>query len=148
MIENGSADIRKLGSLTMRPKYLKYTETHEWVKIEGDTATIGITDYAVSQLSDLVHIELPEVGEHVEQDASFGEIESVKTVSDLVAPLSGQVLSVNEEVVADVAILSRDPYEEGWLIKLRIKDISEVQTLLSFVDYEEFVESEQEGEEE
>jgi glycine cleavage system H protein len=132
----------------MRPKYLKYTETHEWVKIEGDTATIGITDYAVSQLSDLVHIELPEVGEHVEQDASFGEIESVKTVSDLVAPLSGQVLSVNEEVVADVAILSRDPYEEGWLIKLRIKDISEVQTLLSFVDYEEFVESEQEGEEE
>ncbi len=132
----------------MRPKDLKYTETHEWVRIEGDTATIGITDYAVSQLSDLVHIELPEVGEHVEQDAPFGEIESVKTVSDLVSPLSGKVLSINEEVVSDVAILSRDPYEEGWLIKMRIEDATEVQTLLSFADYEEFVESEEEGEEE
>lgn len=132
----------------MRPKDLKYTETHEWVRIEGDTATIGLTDYAVSQLSDLVHIELPEVGEHVEQDVPFGEIESVKTVSDLVSPLSGEVLFVNEEVISDVTILSRDPYEEGWLIKIRIEDMSEVRSLLSFAEYEEFVETEKEGEEE
>ncbi|MDQ7779469.1 MAG: glycine cleavage system protein GcvH [Planctomycetota bacterium] len=132
----------------MRPKDLKYTETHEWVRIEGDTATIGITDYAISQLSDLVHIELPEAGEHVEQDAPFGEIESVKTVSDLVAPLTGEIVGVNEELLTDVSVLAKDPYEEGWLVKLKIEDPSEVPALLSFTDYEEFVESEKEGEEE
>ena len=132
----------------MRPKDLKYTETHEWIRIEGDIATIGITDYAVSLLSDLVHIELPEVGEHIEQNAPFGEIESVKTVSDLVAPLSGQITAVNKEIIGDVSILSKDPYEEGWLIKLRIEDPNEIPTLLSFTDYEEFVESEKGGEEE
>lgn len=132
----------------MRPEDKLYSETHEWVKTEGDEATIGITDYAVNQLSDLVHIDLPEVGDIVESDAPLGEIESVKTVSDLIAPLSGEVIAVNEKVIKDLDILAEDPFEEGWLVRIKMTDKEEIENLMSAQEYEEFVESAEEAEEE
>ena len=132
----------------MRPADKRYSETHEWVKADGDEAVIGITDYAVNQLSDLVHLELPEFGDAVESDAPLGEIESVKTVSDLIAPLSGEVVAVNEKVVKDLAILGEDPFEDGWLVRVRMTDKEELENLMSAQEYEEFVETAEEEEEE
>ncbi|MBI3272113.1 MAG: glycine cleavage system protein GcvH [Planctomycetes bacterium] len=132
----------------MRPADLKYTESHEWVRLDRDEAVIGITDYALSELSDLVHIELPDVGVSVDQDAPFGEVESVKAVSDLVAPLTGQVIAVNEEVVQDLDLLAEDPFEEGWLVKIHVDDPSELEALLSATEYEEFIQSSEEEAEE
>ncbi len=132
----------------MRPADKRYSETHEWVKVDGDEAVIGITDYAVNQLSDLVHLELPEVGDPVESDAPLGEIESVKTVSDLIAPLTGEVVAVNDKVVKDLDILAEDPFEDGWLVRLRMTDKEELENLMSAQEYEEFVETAEEAEEE
>jgi glycine cleavage system H protein len=134
----------------MRPEDCKYTETHEWVKYneKKKEAVIGITDYAVKQLSDLVHMELPKVGESLEQGAPFGEIESVKTVADLVAPASGKVLETNKEVVNDLDLLKDEPFEEGWLIKIKVTDPSEIQALMTKKEYEEFLESSEEEEKE
>jgi glycine cleavage system H protein len=134
----------------MRPDDYKYSETHEWIKYneKKKEATIGITDYAVKQLSDLVHLELPKVGDTLEQGAPFGEIESVKTVADLVSPLSGKVLEVNKEVAADLDILKEEPFEDGWLIKIKPSDPSELESLMSKKEYEEFLESAEEEEEE
>ena len=124
----------------MRPNNLKYTETHEWVKKDatGD-ATVGITDHAVSQLSDLVHIELPKKGVKVEQGNPFGEIESVKTVADLVSPVTGTITEVNIELTDALDTLSKDPFEDGWLIKVKLNDDSELAPLMSAKDYEEFL---------
>jgi glycine cleavage system H protein len=134
----------------MRPDDYKYSETHEWIKYneKKKEATIGITDYAVKQLSDLVHLELPKVGDTLEQGAPFGEIESVKTVADLVSPLSGKVLEVNKEVAADLDILKEEPFEDGWLIKIKPSDPSELESLMTKKEYEEFLESAEEEEEE
>jgi glycine cleavage system H protein len=129
----------------MRPDDLKYTETHEWVRVSGKIATVGITDYAISQLSDLVHLELPKVGEEVEQGSPFGEIESVKAVVDLNAPVSGKVTEINKALLSDLEMLSNDPFEEGWLIKIRISDPSELQSLMSAEEYAEFIEVSEEG---
>ncbi|MBI5365744.1 MAG: glycine cleavage system protein GcvH [Planctomycetes bacterium] len=129
----------------MRPTDLKYTESHEWIRIERDEAVIGITDYAIKELSDLVHVELPDVGESLEQDAPFGEVESVKAVSDLIAPLSGQVTAVNEEIAADMDLLAEDPYDEGWLIKLHVDDPTELESLMTAEEYEEFIKAEEAG---
>src|SRR3989338_7249790 len=115
----------------MRPRDLKYSETHEWVKLVGKDVVVGITDYAVKQLSDLVHIELPKVGEKIEQGSSFGEIESVKTVAELIAPIGGKVIEVNKSVVDNIEILSDEPFEEGWLMKVKVGDMSELDTLMS-----------------
>ena len=105
----------------MLPEDLKYSETHEWVRIlaKKREATIGLTDFAIKQLSDLVHIELPKVGEALEQGTPFGEIESVKTVADLVAPVGGTVTEVNHEVESDVEILKDNAFEDGWLLKIK-----------------------------
>ncbi len=132
----------------MRPIDKRYSETHEWVKVDGDDAIIGITDYAVNQLSDLVHLELPEVGDNVESDAPLGEIESVKTVSDLIAPITGEIVAVNDKVVKDLDVLSEDPFEDGWLVRVRIADKEELENLMSAQEYEEFVETAEEEEEE
>lgn len=134
----------------MRPEDCKYTETHEWVKYneKKKEAVIGITDYAVKQLSDLVHIELPKVGESLEQGAPFGEVESVKTVADLVAPASGKVLETNKEVVNDLDLLKDEPFEDGWLIKIKVSDPSEIEALMTKKEYEEFLESSEEEEKE
>lgn len=134
----------------MRPDDYKFSETHEWIKYSDKKkeAVIGITDYAVKQLSDLVHIDLPKVGDSVEQGAPFGEIESVKTVADLVSPLSGKIIEVNKEVASDLDTLKEEPFEDGWLVKIKPSDPSELETLMSKKEYEEFLESAEEEEEE
>jgi len=130
----------------MRPDDCKYTETHEWVKYSDKKkeAVIGITDYAVKQLSDLVHVELPKAGEGLEQGAPFGEVESVKTVADLVSPVSGKVIESNKDVAADLDLLKDEPFEDGWLIKVKIADPSELDSLMTKKEYEEFLESSEE----
>lgn len=129
--------------MAMRPADCKYSETHEWVKLDGKTAIVGITNYAVSQLSDLVHIELPKVGENVEQGAPCGEIESVKTVAELASPVSGKIAEINKDLVDNLTLLSEDPFEEGWLFKVKVKPnvATEMNTLMTSKEYGEFIES-------
>jgi glycine cleavage system H protein len=117
-------------------KSLRYTPTHEWVHLEGDVATIGISRFAVEQLTDLILIDLPKVGRRVEVGKSFGEIESVKAVSDLYAPVGGEVIAVNADVANDVQILAQDPYTKGWLIKIKLDNPSALANLLDFTAYE------------
>lgn len=120
----------------MDPKTLKFAESHEWVALEGDVATIGVSQFAVDQLSDLLLIELPPVGKVFEAGQAFGQIESVKNVSDLYAPVAGEVVAVNEAVVKDVQVLGQGPYDQGWLIKLKVKDPSAIASLMDHDAYE------------
>ena len=133
----------------MRPDDYKYSETHEWIKYSDKKkeAVIGITDYAVKQLSDLVHLDLPKVGDNVEQGAPFGEIESVKTVADLVSPLTGKILEVNKDIAGDLDTLKEEPFEDGWLVKIKPSDPAELESLMTKKEYEEFLESSKEEEE-
>lgn len=123
----------------MDPTSLRFTPSHEWVALDGDVITVGISKFAVEQLSDLTLIDLPEVGKNLEAGKSFGEVESVKSVSDLYAPLSGEVVAVNNELANNVQLLSEDPYGNGWLIKLRIDDPSAVAKLMDHAAYEKKV---------
>ncbi len=130
-----------------RPSDAKYTETHEWVRLgkQGE-ASVGITDYAVKQLSDLVHIELPKVGDTVEQGSPFGEIESVKTVADLVSPVTGKITDVNTKLSDSLDTLKESPYDGGWIVKVKVNDPAEVEALMGPKEYQEFLEqSEDEG---
>jgi len=120
----------------MDPAQLRYSPTHEWVHIEGSTATVGISRFAVDQLTDLIMIELPAVGTRLVPGKGFGEIESVKAVSDLYAPIGGEVTAVNTAVVENVQLLTDDPYDQGWLIKLKISDAAETTELMDFAAYE------------
>ena len=117
------------------PDDLKYHEEHDWARVEGDEATLGITWFAADALGDLVHFEPPEVGASVAKDQSYGEVESVKAVSDVIAPLSGEVLAVNEQVVGEPETLNDDPYGNGWLIRIRLSDVGEVDLLLDVDAY-------------
>ena len=119
------------------PTELKYTREHEWVKIEGETATVGITDWAQGELGDIVFVELPNVGEEFTQMKPFGTIEAVKAVSDMYSPISGKVTEVNTALDDDPTVINRDPYGEGWIIKLEIKDKDEVEGLIEAEDYGE-----------
>jgi glycine cleavage system H protein len=119
-----------------QPENLLYSKEHEWVKIEGDTATIGITDYAQNSLGDIVYVELPRVGKAIEQFGNIGVVESVKAVSDLFTPVGGDVLEVNAALESDPAAVNRDPYGAGWLFKVKLKDANEKSNLLSASDYE------------
>jgi len=112
------------------PDDLKYHREHDWARIEDDEATLGITWFAQDALGELVHYEAPAVGSTVAKDAPYGEVESVKAVSDVVAPLSGEVLEVNEKAVGEPEIINEDPYGEGWLIRIRMSDLGEVDALL------------------
>lgn len=118
------------------PENLLYSKEHEWVKIDGDTATIGITDYAQNSLGDIVYVELPKVGATIEQFANVGVIESVKAVSDLFTPISGEVVEANALLDTDPAAVNKDPYGEGWLLRIKISDAGETGKLLSAADYE------------
>jgi glycine cleavage system H protein len=120
----------------MDPTTLKYTPTHEWVHVQGDVATFGISKFAVDQLTDLIVIDLPKVGSTVTQGKPFGEVESVKAVSDLYAPVGGEVLEVNDAVVKDVQILAEDPYTKGWLIKIKLGDAAPLAKLLDHEAYQ------------
>jgi glycine cleavage system H protein len=120
----------------MDPTTLKYTPTHEWVHLDGDVATLGISKFAVDQLTDLIVIELPKVGATLTKGKPFGEVESVKAVSDLYAPIGGDVLEVNEAVTKDVQILAEDPYTKGWLVKVKVADASPIAGLLDHDAYQ------------
>jgi glycine cleavage system H protein len=113
----------------------KFAKTHEWVSIEGEIATIGISDFAVKELTDLVYIDLPEVGRTLDAGESFGEVESVKAVSDLYAPVAGEVLEVNNSLQDDPGILSEDPFGRGWILKLKVSDASSMEELLNCKAY-------------
>ena len=120
---------------------LRYTKEHEWVKVEGGVATVGITDYAQKQLGDVVFVELPQVETKVEQMKPFGVIEAVKAVSDLFSPLSGEVTEVNTQLESQSNLINSDPYGQGWVIKIKVKDPKELEALLSPADYRKLVES-------
>lgn len=121
------------------PEDLLYTEEHEWVRVEDETATVGITDYAQGELGDIVFVELPEVGSQTKQMEPFGSIEAVKAVSDLFAPLTGEVTEVNAKLQEAPEAINQDPYGEGWMIKIKIADKSELDRLLSAEDYQKLI---------
>ncbi len=118
---------------------LKYTKEHEWVKLDGEIATVGITDYAQRELGDVVFVELPQVGSLVEQMKPFGVIEAVKAVSDLFSPVTGEVTEVNTKLESQSNLINSDPYGEGWIIKVKVKDPKELDGLLSPADYRKLV---------
>jgi len=122
------------------PKELKYTKEHEWVSVDSDIATIGITDYAQGQLGDIVFVELPEVQSHVSQDDTFGVVEAVKTVADLFAPVSGSITEINTALEESPDLINSDPYGAGWIIKVAIDDLEEYNNLMSSDDYNGFIE--------
>jgi glycine cleavage system H protein len=119
------------------PEGLKYHSQHDWARIEGDEATLGITWFAQDALGELVHFEAPGEGSTTSKDASYGEVESVKAVSDVIAPLSGEILEVNQKVVDEPETVNADPYGEGWLVRIRLTDASEVDALLDVEGYKQ-----------
>ena len=123
----------------MYPENLKYSEEHEWLLEDNGIATIGITDFAVDSLGDIVFIELPDKGSQIKQFTTFGEVESVKAASEIYTPISGEIIEVNEKLETDPELLNNSPYEEGWLIKVKISDLSEIEKLMNSKDYENFV---------
>jgi glycine cleavage system H protein len=118
------------------PENLLYSKEHEWLRIEGEHGVIGITDYAQNSLGDIVYVELPKVGKQISQFGGIGVVESVKAVSDLFTPVSGEVVEVNAALEADPAAVNRDPYGEGWFLKVKLKDSNETKSLLSASAYE------------
>ena len=121
------------------PANLKYSNDHEWVRVEGNEAFVGITDFAQGQLGDIVFVDVPTVGESLGQNEVFGSIEAVKTVSDAFLPVSGEILEFNEALENDPALVNKDPYGEGWIIKVNMANPAEVDTLLSANDYAKLV---------
>lgn len=121
------------------PQNLKYTNEHEWIRVEGDIAYVGITDYAQEQLGDIVFVDIPTVGETLEADEVFGTIEVVKTISDLFLPVAGEVMEQNEALEDNPELVNKDPYGEGWLIKMKPADLTAVEDLLSAEAYKEVV---------
>ncbi len=124
----------------MYPENFFYTKDHEWIKIEGDEAVVGITDFAQKQLGDVVFVELPDVGAELGFHQSLGVVESVKAVSDIYSPISGEVTGVNESLNDSPELINEDPHGEGWIIRLKIKDASEQEKLMSVDEYEKFLE--------
>lgn len=125
--------------MTKMPTELKYTNDHEWLKIENDSGIIGITDYAQESLGDITFVELPSPGDSIAKGDAFGVVESVKAASDLYMPVSGEILEVNAKLENSPEILNKDPYESGWLLKIKIQDQAETESLLSATDYETII---------
>jgi glycine cleavage system H protein len=121
------------------PSDLQYTKDHEWVKVEGDVATVGITDFAQGELGDIVYVEVETVDETLAKDEVFGSVEAVKTVSDLFLPLSGEIIEFNEALEDEPEKVNTDPYGDGWMVKIKISDTSEISDLLSDADYKELI---------
>ena len=121
------------------PNDIKYTKEHEWVSLDGETATIGITDYAQSQLGDIVFVEFPDINSEIIQNETFGVIEAVKTVADLFAPVSGEIIEVNSSLEDSPNFINSDPYGSGWIIKVKINDSNEYDGLMSSEDYKEHI---------
>jgi glycine cleavage system H protein len=123
----------------MVPTDLRYTKDHEWVRVDGDEATVGITEYAAQQLGDIVFVELPENGKAVDQFAAFGVVESVKAVSDLFAPVSGEVIATNGDLATRPELVNEEPYGEGWMLKVRVSDASQLGELLEPAAYDTLI---------
>ncbi|SFW45918.1 glycine cleavage system protein GcvH [Cellulophaga fucicola] len=121
------------------PSELKYTKDHEWVKIDGDIATVGITDFAQGELGDIVYVEVETLDETLDKDEVFGTVEAVKTVSDLFLPLSGEIIEFNESLEDEPEKVNTDPYGDGWMIKIKISDAAQVEELMSDADYKELI---------
>ncbi len=121
------------------PSELKYTKDHEWVKIEGDVATIGITDFAQSELGDIVYVEVETVDESLDAEEIFGTVEAVKTVSDLYLPLSGEIIEFNEALEDEPETVNSDPYGAGWMVKVKCSDLSQAEELMSAEDYKSLI---------
>lgn len=121
------------------PADLKYTKEHEWIKVDGDVATVGITDFAQGELGDIVYVEIETEGETLAAEEVFGTVEAVKTVSDLFMPISGEILEFNEGLEADPEAVNRDPYGAGWMVKVEISDSSELDSLLSADEYKDLI---------
>ena len=118
------------------PQDLKYTRDHEWVRIEGEEATVGITDFAQGELGDIVYVEVETIGESRDKEAVFGTVEAVKTVSDLFLPLAGEITAFNEELEDTPELVNDDPYDQGWIIKMKISDLSQIEALLTHEGYQ------------
>ena len=118
---------------------LKYTKDHEWIQIEGNDALIGITDYAQSELEDIVFVKIETIGDDLEKEEIFGSVEAVKTVSDLFIPLSGKIIEINEALEDNPELVNNDPYGEGWIIKMEIKDLLEIEDLLDADSYKDLI---------
>ncbi|ENQ3105819.1 glycine cleavage system H protein [Bacillus sp. 491mf] len=121
------------------PKQLRYSEEHEWVQVEGNQVTIGITDFAQHELGDIVFVELPEVGATIAADEPFGSVESVKTVSELYAPVAGKVVAINEDLNDKPELVNESPYEGAWMVKVELEDAGQVEKLLTAEQYEEMI---------
>ena len=121
------------------PENVSYSDSHEWIQVESDIATIGITDFAQSELGDIVFVELPEIGEYAKTGETFGTVEAVKTVEDLIAPISGEVLEANEMLEEDAEQINKDPYGAGWMIKIRIENEEQLEELLSPSEYADII---------
>ncbi|MGB6339687.1 MAG: glycine cleavage system protein GcvH [Candidatus Aminicenantaceae bacterium] len=124
----------------MYPEEYHYTKDHEWIKVENDEAVVGITDFAQKQLGDVVYVELPQVGTVFESHQSLGVIESVKAVSDIYSPISGEVVAANEELDGSPEMVNEDPHGKGWIVRLKLKDEAEIEKLMSATEYEKFLE--------
>jgi glycine cleavage system H protein len=127
----------------MNPEDLHYTQSHEWVRIDGDIGTIGITDHAQKELGEIVYLELPEAGHVYNADDEFGTVESVKAVSELFSPMSGEVLEVNKSAIAEPGIVNDDPFGDGWLVRIKVSTDEEVRKLMTADQYAEYVKSEE-----
>jgi glycine cleavage system H protein len=123
----------------MVPGDLRYTKEHEWIRVEGDEALIGITGYAADQLGDIVFVELPDVGRTLEQHGTFGVVESVKAVSDLYAPVAGEVIATNDALAGKPELVNDEPYEGGWMLRVRLADASQADALLDAAAYEQLI---------
>jgi glycine cleavage system H protein len=121
------------------PAELKYTKDHEWIKIDGDIATVGITDFAQGELGDIVYVEVETINETLDQEEVFGTVEAVKTVSDLFLPLTGEIIEFNEKLEDEPELVNSDPYGDGWMIKMKISDAAQVETLLTADAYKDLV---------
>tara|TARA_B110000014_G_C20059306_1_gene551542 strand:+ start:343 stop:723 length:381 start_codon:yes stop_codon:yes gene_type:complete len=121
------------------PVELKYTKDHEWVKIDGEIATVGITDFAQGELGDIVYVEVDSIGEFLESESVFGTVEAVKTVSDLFMPLSGEIIDFNSELESRPELVNEDPYDSGWMIKIKLSDLNSVNNLLDSKIYKELI---------
>jgi glycine cleavage system H protein len=121
------------------PEHLQYAETHEWLRLDGETATVGITDHAQAELTDIVYVELPKVGANVAQKQAVAVVESVKAASDIYSPIGGEVVEVNPALEADPGLVNRDPYGEGWLYRLRIEAGEQIETLKEAAQYRELI---------
>lgn len=121
------------------PDNLSYTKDHEWIRVSGDTAFVGITDFAQSSLGDIVYVELPKVGDSFEASDPFGSVESVKSVNELFIPVGGEIVEINENLADAPELVNNDPYRDGWMIKIKIVDTTELDSLLSAAEYEDFI---------